>query len=1148
MHRKTSVLTGERLLGLGRNALFGLLAAIVFFIASASLSYFTVQNIRGNSARVTQTHSLIVALDLLLIDVQDAETGLRGYLLTGDDGYLDPYNRAMSQVENRIESLASIATPEMQERGGPSELRAFTVSKLGTMRETLRLHREEGEAAAVAFMRTDRGRSDMDGIRDTVGQLRLEAGEDRAQALRERDRSFVVAWTSGIATGGVGIILTLVISALLSKTALAQKREQWLRDAQLGLGSAVSGEQPLAQLGQNILGFLTNYLGAVAGAIYIENAGRFHRMAVYGVPPDVMLPTSFGQNDSLFGHVLRDHRPIAVGEVPDGYISFGSSLGQHKPRYLALAPAIVEGDVRSVFELGFLTPISDQTLVLLEQVSELIAVAIRSAEFRTRLQALLEETQRQSEELQVQGEELRVSNEELEEQGRALREQQTRLEQQQAELEQTNSQLEEQAEELERQRDNLERSKDAIEAKAKEVELASRYKSDFLANMSHELRTPLNSSLILAKLLADNSEGNLTAQQVQFAQTIQSSGNDLLNLINDILDLSKIEAGHVEINPEAVSIERTVNGLRHMFEPLATNKGLQFNVSVEAGVPAVIQTDPQRLEQVLKNLLANALKFTENGGVSLTVSRRDDSQVAFSIKDTGIGIADEQQKRIFEAFHQADSTISRKFGGTGLGLSISRELVRLLGGRFQLQSQLGAGSTFTVIIPAEFDSALVQAPKQDFAPPVASAAEPVFRTEAESTAQKPKAVAIVDDDRAASEATARKLLIVEDDQSFALILRDLARELKFQALVAGTAQEALELAHQYLPNAILLDVGLPDQSGLSVLDRLKRDVRTRHIPIHILSGEDYSDRAMSLGAVGYALKPVQRDHLVSVIESLGAKAEQTLRRVLIVEDNAVQRDALSKLLSSHDVETVGAGTAAECISLLAEQTFDCMVLDLSLPDTSGFALLETLSEAGMHSFPPVIVYTGRVLSSEEEQRLRRYSKSIIIKGAKSPERLLDEVTLFLHQVVSELPDEQQQMIRKARNRDELLEGRRILIVEDDVRNVYALTNILEPRGVIVDIARNGEEALEKLEQSISNPDGRIDLVLMDVMMPIMDGLTATRHIRKNSAWQKLPIITLTAKAMPDDQKRCIEAGANDYMAKPLDVEKLLSLVRVWMPQ
>lgn len=1136
------------MLGLERNALIGLLAAIVFFVASAALSFFTIENIRHNSARVTQTHSLIVALDLLLIDIQDAETGLRGYILTGEDEYLGPYNRAMSQVENRIETLASIATPEMRERGGPSELRAFTVSKLDTMRETLRLYRDQGQSAVLAFMRTDRGRSDMDGIRDTVQQMRLEAGEERAQRLQERDTAFVVAWTSGGATGAVGILLTLVISVLLRKTALAQKRDRWLRDAQVGLGSAVSGEQPLAQLGHNILSFLTNYLGAVAGAIYVENAGRFHRTAVHGVPSEVSLPTSFGENDSLFGHVLKDHRPIAVGEVPDGYISFGSGLGQHKPRYLALAPAIVEGDIRGVFELGFLSPVSDDTLSLLEKASEIIAVAIRSAEFRSRLQALLEETQRQSEELQVQGEELRVSNEELEEQGRALREQQARLEQQQAELEQTNSQLEEQAEELEQQRDSLERSRDAIEAKAKEVELASRYKSDFLANMSHELRTPLNSSLILAKLLADNSEGNLTAQQVQFAQTIQSSGNDLLNLINDILDLSKIEAGHVEIHPEAVSIERTLSGLRHMFEPLASNKGLQFSASVEGDVPAVIQTDPQRLEQILKNLLANALKFTAAGSVSLDVRRCGDSQLAFSVKDTGIGIAEEQQKRIFEAFHQADSTISRKFGGTGLGLSISRELVRLLGGHFLLDSKVGAGSTFTIVIPAEFDSALVKAPRQDPAyqpqPIAASAPAP----SAEIASVKADAITIVEDDRAKLVDTERKLLIVEDDQSFALILRDLARELNFKALVAGTAQEALELAHQFLPNAILLDVGLPDQSGLSVLDRLKRDVRTRHIPIHILSAQDYSDRALSLGAVGYALKPVQRDRLVSMIESLGAKAEQTLRRVLIVEDNTVQREALSKLLSSHDVETVGAGTAAECIALLAEQTFDCMVLDLSLPDASGFVLLETLSQEGMHSFPPVIVYTGRVLSSEEEQRLRRYSKSIIIKGAKSPERLLDEVTLFLHQVVSELPDEQQQMIRKARNRDELLEGRRILIVEDDVRNVYALTNILEPRGVLVEIARNGEEALDKLEQSRNKPEGKIDLVLMDVMMPVMDGLTATRHIRKDSAWQKLPIITLTAKAMPDDQKRCIEAGANDYMAKPLDVEKLLSLVRVWMPQ
>jgi signal transduction histidine kinase/CheY-like chemotaxis protein len=747
--------------------------------------------------------------------------------------------------------------------------------------------------------------------------------------------------------------------------------------------------------------------------------------------------------------------------------------------------------------------------------------------------------------LQVQSEELRVSNEELEEQSRALKESQSRLEQQQAELEQTNSQLEEQAQELEARRDELEKANVAIQLKAQEVEQASRYKSDFLANMSHELRTPLNSSLILAKLLADNADENLTPEQVKYAQTIQSSGNDLLNLINDILDLSKIEAGHVEIRPEPLAIERMTNSLRHLFDPVANEKGLAFSLDVAADVPPIIETDPQRLEQVLKNLIANAIKFTDKGSVTLAIRAMGEGQIALSVTDTGIGIAEEQQARIFEAFHQADSTISRKFGGTGLGLSISREVVRLLGGTIHLQSRVGSGSTFTVVIPQRYAGEAARAATQA-AQPVPSAKPQTSVAPVATTT--PASSSVVQDDRLQTEETARRLLIIEDDRSFAMILRDLARELNFQALVAETAQEALELARQFVPSAIVLDVGLPDQSGLSVLDRLKRDVRTRHIPIHIISANDYSERAMSLGAVGYALKPVQRDQLMEVLKSLDAKISQNLRRVLIVEDNEVQREAVSNLIGSHDVETVGAGTAAECLKLLREQTFDCMVLDLSLPDASGFELLETISRDAEHPFPPVIVYTGRVLTREEEQRLRAYSKSIIIKGAKSPERLLDEVTLFLHQVVSELPDEQQKMIRKARNRDALLEGRRILIVEDDVRNVYALTNILEPRGALVEIARNGEEALQKLEQSLNQPDDHIDLVLMDVMMPVMDGLTATRHIRKNSNWQKLPVIALTAKAMPDDQQRCIEAGANDYMAKPLDVEKLLSLVRVWMPQ
>ncbi|MEH6499236.1 MAG: response regulator [Pseudoalteromonas distincta] len=1154
MHRKNASVSNKGTLGLDPTVAVGLAIALLFFILSTAVAIYTTQLLKTSNQGVVQTHNVIVAIDLLLADVQDAETGQRGFLLTGEEPYLEPYHRAVSQVQNRLRLVEGLVNSDDGQRGRVEELRGYVTSKFRELEETLRTYRAQGQAAALAMVNLDRGKAEMDAIRSIIAQLRDQETEVRTQRMEAMGKAYTVAFITSAMAGSLGILLIFVIAALVRSATLTRRKEQWLQNAQVGLGSVVIGEQATQELGHNILRYLTSHLGAVAGAIYIKSQGRYELVAGYGVPENITLPGHFGQHDSLFAHVLQDHRPIAVGEVPEGYMAFGSSLGQATPRFMALAPAMLDGEVKAVFELGFLNPVGDHILSLLEHSSGTIAAAIRSAEFRTQLHTLLSETQRQAEELQVQGEELRVSNEELEEQGRALKESQARLEQQQVELEQTNSQLEEQTQELECQRDDLEKANEAIQLKAHEVERASRYKSDFLANMSHELRTPLNSSLILAKLLADNTDENLTAEQVKYAQTIQSSGNDLLNLINDILDLSKIEAGHVEIRPEPVLIERMVNSLRHLFDPLANEKGLLFALEVLPDAVPVIETDPQRLEQVLKNLLANAIKFTENGSVTLSIGSLSDNQIAISVTDTGIGIAEDQQARIFEAFHQADSTISRKFGGTGLGLSISREVVRLLGGTLHLKSSLGAGSTFTVVMPQVFDSTAVRVPAPDVLPELSptpaqvSATVPAAKAPAAALKSRPQAAMVVDDDRLKVNESARKLLIIEDDRSFAMILRDLAREANFQALVAGTAQEALELARQFMPSAIVLDVGLPDQSGLSVLDRLKRDVRTRHIPVHIISADDYSERALSLGAIGYALKPVKREQLVGVLKSLEAKISQNLRRVLIVEDNEVQREAVSTLISSHDVETVGAGTAAECLALLKAQTFDCMVLDLSLPDASGFALLETISQDSAHSFPPVIVYTGRVLAREEEQRLRRYSKSIIIKGAKSPERLLDEVTLFLHQVVSELPDEQQKMIRKARHRDALLEGRRILIVEDDVRNVFALTNILEPRGAIIEIARNGEEALQKLDESLSKPEGQIDLVLMDIMMPVMDGLTATRHIRKNPSWKKLPVIALTAKAMPDDQQRCIEAGANDYMAKPLDVEKLLSLVRVWMPQ
>ena len=1125
----------------------GLIAAIIFFLATGAVAYFNFQTLKADSALVVHSGDTLTALEDVLSTVKDAETGQRGYLLTGKDSYLDPYNAAVREIGSRLDRLQrlTIDNPSQQDRLG--SLKQHIGAKLAELKQTIDLHQTQGQAAALAAVQTDRGKQDMDAIRDQVSAMEHEEIDLRAKRLAEMADAYWRAIVSGIISSLLGIGLTGVIGFLIFRAEAARRREDWLQGGRVGLSKAMLGDQPTEQLGDNILGYLCQYLDAHAGAIFIRDRhGPYRRVSTYGVPAEARIPTQFERGAGLLGQAATEGRSFLVRDVPEGYLAIGSAFGEGKPRHLVISPANVDGSTNAVVEFGFIHPLKADALSLLEQMSEAIGIAVRSANYRAELQNFLEETQRQAEELQAQGEELRVSNEELEEQSRALKESQSRLELQQAELEQTNSQLEEQSQLLENQRDDLERSNEIVRLRAQELEQASQYKSDFLANMSHELRTPLNSLLILAKLLADNNNGRLSEEEVRYAQTIQSSGNDLLTLINDILDLSKIEAGHMEIKPEPVAIARLTRDLLTLFTPVAEKKNLEFRIEVGPGCPSHVETDRQRLEQVLRNLLSNAFKFTEQGKVELRVRQASDGQIALSVADTGIGISEDNQKAIFEPFRQADGTISRKYGGTGLGLSICRELVRLLGGTLALRSAEGDGSTFTVLIPESYSTAKVR-PREE----PAGAPAPTFALESAQPVPAPgdgrERGRRVEDDRERLTGQRRVLLVIEDDQSFAGILRDLSHEMEFECLVAGSATEALALAKEFNPNAVVLDVGLPDHSGLWVLDQLKRDTRTRHIPVHVVSAADNAQTALSLGAIGYLLKPVKREDLTDVLKKLEAKLAQRMRRVLIVEDDAVQREAVRRLLGSHEVETVTAATAAECLTLLKDQTFDCMVLDLSLPDASGYSLLETLSKESAYSFPPVIVYTARDLSGEEEQRLRRYSKSIIIKGAKSPERLVDEVSLFLHQVISDLPDEQQRMIHRARNRDALLEGRRILVVEDDVRNVYSLTSILEPRGARVQIARNGREAIQAIEESFGKGGNAIDLVLMDVMMPIMDGLTATQQIRQNPDWKKLPIIMLTAKAMPDDQERCLAAGASDYMAKPLDVEKLLSLIRVWMP-
>jgi CheY-like chemotaxis protein/CHASE3 domain sensor protein len=1125
-----------------------------FVIAALATVLIALVNFRTSQVRthavqaMDETTVTMRHLNLFVSSLKDAETGQRGYLLTGDDTYLQPYNLSLSAMERNMARLKELTDDSAVQRRLVLQIDDLRHEKLRELGETIELRRSKGQDAAVAVTRNDSGRVMMDRIRDLASDLSTllsqQLENDRKQWVEAAAMSTYYSW------GGSLVLLVLIcLSAAANARDYRLKAQQsWVSAGLNGLSQRIQGDHRLEDLGQLTLEYLAQYLRAAVGAGYVADCnGALTLFGGYALPRE-RLEQRLLPGEGLVGQVARSRQMLHVRDVPAEHLMVSSSTGQSAPTELLLAPAIENGEVFAVIELGFQRPLTEPERTLMERASGILAVAIRAGIDRNRLEALLEETQRQSEELQTQQEELRVSNEELEQQSRILQESQAQMEVQQTELEQTNAHLETQTQQLEYQREQLLRAQSAMTDKARELELASQYKSEFLANMSHELRTPLNSTLILAKLLADNKPGNLSADQVKYAQTIYAAGNDLLALINDILDLSKIEAGQATVSVETVTLSKALQTLIDPLRPLAQEKGLTLTATVAPDAPATLDTDPQRLGQVLKNLLSNALKFTEKGSVALHVSRNPDDTLSFAVKDTGIGIPAHQQELIFEAFRQADGSTHRKYGGTGLGLSISRDLAQLLGGSIHVHSTPGEGSAFTLVLPQKL---VPSSPEAEPTAPLAAAVParapaPVVAPAPFTPALPPSAAPLASP--APRRASARSILVIEDDERFAQILSDLAGEMDFDCHLAHNAADGLAYAVHSLPSAIVLDVNLPDFSGLGVLDQLKRNPATRHIPVHVVSVADYSQEALGRGAVGYALKPVKRDELVHALQRLEAKFTQNLRRVLVVEDDERQRESVRHLLTNDDVEIVGAGTAAEALAHLRGSTFDCMVMDLNLPDLSGYELLQQMTEQDGVSFPPVIVYTGRALSRDEEQQLRRFSKSIIIKDARSPERLLDEVTLFLHQVESELSAEHRQMLQVARNRETALEGRNVLVVEDDVRNVFALSSILEPTGIRVEIARNGLEALRALERAGSGGLPAIDLVLMDIMMPEMDGYTAMREIRNRPEWRRLPIIALTAKAMKDDQEKCLAAGANDYIAKPLDVEKLLSLVRVWMPK
>jgi CheY-like chemotaxis protein/signal transduction histidine kinase len=931
----------------------------------------------------------------------------------------------------------------------------------------------------------------------------------------------------------------------------------------------LQGQRDLKAVSRLVMSELTPLVGGQHGAFFMaesegEGEPQLRLIASYAYKRRKGVPNVFGLGEGLVGQAALERKSILVTKAPEDYIAIASGLGEADPVNIIVLPVLFEDQVMAVIEMASFVPFSEAHLTFLEQLSETLGVVVntivatmRTEELLQQSQGLTMELQSQSEELQSQRDELERTNQELEEQARSLKASEELLQQQQEELQQTNEELEEKAALLAEQNARIEQKNAEVEAarieledKAEQLALSSKYKSEFLANMSHELRTPLNSLLILAKLLSDNQEETLTDKQVEFAKTIYNAGSDLLELINDILDLSKVEAGKMDVNAQPVTPVALADFVERNFRPVADQKLLEFGVIVDDDLPSTVVTDEQRLQQVIKNLLSNAFKFTESGSVTLTIApapsdtrfgdstlRETEGVVMFQVADTGIGIPDDKLKLIFEAFQQADGTTSRRFGGTGLGLSISREIARLLGGEIHVASEPGRGSTFTLFLPPT-------APEQEadgIAPAEPVAAPPPF----DPTVLLDHEPA-VDDDREQIADGDRVVLIVEDDADFAKTELAMARERGFKGIVAVRGDEGVALAHEYKPDAIILDMGLPVQDGWQVLEHLKRHPETRHIPVHIVSGGVQNggvQDALRAGAVAVLEKPVEHSTLDAQYAKILEFVERGTRRLLIVDDDDAQRRAIVELIGSgDDVEITAVASSEEALEALDSETpFDCMVLDLKLPKMSGFQLLEKVKTDERFKGLPVIVYTGRDLTRREETRLNKYAETVIVKDVRSPERLLDETALFLHRVESKLPVEKRRILEQLHSTDEVFKGKRVLIADDDMRNVFALAAVLERQGMDVQFAENGNEAIASLEA-----DPSIDLVLMDIMMPELDGYEAMQRIRQVPKFAKLPIISLTAKAMKGDREKSIASGASDYITKPVDTDQLLSLMRVWL--
>ncbi|MCE7068500.1 response regulator [Dyadobacter sp. CY326] len=1178
--------------------------SILLLIFSLLASYYSTQKLINNSELVNHTNQVLIEAESIISYVKDAETGQRGYLITSEPSFLQPYENAYQKTTNSYNNLTETTADSPIQQKNLREVKALYEAKFGQMQYIIDQTRKDpsfSDDQGARLREMVKGKKIMDDLRLVVERIKtaenliLESRLEQQQiyvkytpillviaalisimitvfaymrikndmdkrivaqelemkkyAETERRINHIEQITKRVSEGDYTVRssddredelgrISLALNrmtASLEQTFTDLNNKNWLQTGAVNISDAIRGERILKKLAHNLINTITNYAGAQLGTIYILDNDWNFRLASSHAADNA--PDYITAGTGLAGQVIASKKPLIIHEVPDNYLRVTSSLGEAKPATLAILPLIYAYECIGVIELGFLKTPQKFELQFLQDNLEAIATGINSALDYLKLQNFLEETQAQSEELQTQHNELENLNAELEAQSQKLQASEEELRVQQEELQQTNEELEERSGLLEEK--NIE-----ILKKAEELELTTRYKSEFLANMSHELRTPLNSILLLSRLLAENDEKNLSDEQIEYATVIQSSGNGLLGLIDEILDLSKIEAGKMELEFMTVSVKEITDDLKGLFAPVAKEKGLEFAINVHSNVPPVIETDKMRLEQILKNLISNALKFTSQGSVKIDVSTKqgNDHMLHFAVSDTGIGVAPEKQLHIFEAFQQADGSTKRKYGGTGLGLSISRELVKLLGGEITLSSVVNEGSVFTLTVPiAKIYGAPAPEPQSYFL----NHSEEHLKTAPTDNQTRfistvvPESIA---DDRGSIEPTDKTILIVEDDTLFAKSLLDYTRKQGYKCIVAVRGDEGLELAQTFKPMGILLDIELPVISGWAVMDQLKANPATRHIPVHIMSSHRMKNESLLKGAVDFIDKPVAFEKMDEIFKKIEFVVSKQSKKVLIVEDNPMHAKALAYFLSSFNINSKLKSDINEGVEALQNNEVDCVILDMGIPDKQAYEMLELAKRSPGFEHIPIIVFTGKSLSMTEELRIKQYADSIIVKTAHSYQRMLDEVSLFLHVV-----EENKKGALKSGDRpnlgglSEILQGKTVLIADDDVRNIFSLSKSLETYKMNVLTALDGKEALQRLEE---NPD--VDVVLLDMMMPQMDGYETARRIRENYQWRNLPVIAVTAKAMTGDREKCINAGASDYITKPVDIDQLISLLRVWL--